>query len=78
MSDCNGKLQNAVFMVGPFGGSDYYHALFQGKTIQEIRSELVPKVVDSIMAAVRVSNYIYTAINTNIYSNQNCIYIYMN
>ncbi|XP_057772908.1 acetylajmalan esterase-like [Salvia miltiorrhiza] len=50
--DSSGKLENSLFMLGPFGGSDYHYALFQGKTIHEIEVTLVPKVVDAIMAAV--------------------------
>ncbi|XP_057773042.1 acetylajmalan esterase-like [Salvia miltiorrhiza] len=52
-TDCGGKLQNSLFILGPFGGSDYYNALFQGKSMQEIRSKLLPRVVDAVMAAVR-------------------------
>ncbi|KAH6820973.1 hypothetical protein C2S53_018428 [Perilla frutescens var. hirtella] len=51
--ECGERFRDALFILGPFGGSDYYEALFQGKTIQEIRSKLVPKVVDAIMAGVR-------------------------
>ncbi|KAH6800565.1 hypothetical protein C2S52_001029 [Perilla frutescens var. hirtella] len=51
--ECGERFRDALFILGPFGGSDYYETLFQGKTIQEIRSKLVPKVVDAIMAGVR-------------------------
>ncbi|XP_057804615.1 acetylajmalan esterase-like [Salvia miltiorrhiza] len=55
--DSGEKLENSLFMLGPFGGSDYHYALFQGKTIHEIETTLVPKVVNAIMAAVgRVIN----------------------
>lgn len=41
-------------MVGEIGGNDYNYALFQGKSIEEVKS-LVPSVVQAIANAVRVS-----------------------
>ncbi|XP_038877042.1 acetylajmalan esterase-like, partial [Benincasa hispida] len=55
--DCNEKLYNALFLVGEIGGNDYNYALFQGKTIQEVK-DMVPDVVQSIKSAVeRVISY---------------------
>lgn len=56
-ADCLWKLKDALFMVGEIGGSDYYYALFQGKSIEEAKS-LVPQVVMAIKDAVqRVIGY---------------------
>lgn len=41
-------------MVGEIGGNDYNYALFQGKTIDEVKS-IVPNVVQGIIHATRVS-----------------------
>ncbi|CAK9309105.1 unnamed protein product [Citrullus colocynthis] len=49
--DCNEKLSNALFLVGEIGGNDYNYALFQGKTIKEVK-DMVPDVVQSIKTAV--------------------------
>lgn len=58
LTDCVEKLQNALFMVGEIGGNDYNYAIFQGKTMEELRS-MVPDVVAAIIDAARVS-YITT------------------
>ncbi|KAK4398635.1 Acetylajmalan esterase [Sesamum angolense] len=50
--DCVEKLQNALFMVGEIGGNDYNYAIFQGKTMEELRS-MVPDVVATIVDAAR-------------------------
>ncbi|KAL0443264.1 UNVERIFIED_CONTAM: GDSL esterase/lipase [Sesamum latifolium] len=50
--DCVEKLQNALFMVGEIGGNDYNYAIFQGKTMEELRS-MVPHVVATIVDAAR-------------------------
>ncbi|KAK4439687.1 GDSL esterase/lipase [Sesamum alatum] len=50
--DCVEKLQNALFMVGEIGGNDYNYAIFQGKTMEELRS-MVPDVVATIIYAAR-------------------------
>ncbi|XP_022952109.1 acetylajmalan esterase-like [Cucurbita moschata] len=56
-NDCTKKLKNALFFVGEIGGNDYNYALFQGKTIEEVRN-MVPEVVQIIKEAVeRVINY---------------------
>ncbi|KAI6692410.1 hypothetical protein NL676_020120 [Syzygium grande] len=56
-ADCVSKLKHALFMVGEIGGNDYYYALFQGKSIEEVKS-LVPQVVKAIKDAVqRVIGY---------------------
>ncbi|XP_030547075.1 acetylajmalan esterase-like [Rhodamnia argentea] len=56
-ADCVRKLEHALFMVGEIGGSDYYYALFQGKSIEEVKN-LVPQVVMAIKDAVqRVIGY---------------------
>ncbi|KAI3466394.1 hypothetical protein Pfo_023057 [Paulownia fortunei] len=52
--DCAEKLQNALFMVGEVGGNDYNYAIFQGKTMEELR-DMVPEVVNAIMNGVRKS-----------------------
>ncbi|KAI8553990.1 hypothetical protein RHMOL_Rhmol05G0061900 [Rhododendron molle] len=50
--DCAEKLKDSLFMVGEIGGNDYNYALFQGKSIDEVKS-LVPSVVQAIANAVR-------------------------
>lgn len=54
LTDCAEKLKDSLFMVGEIGGNDYNYALFQGKSIEEVKS-LVPSVVQAIANAVRVS-----------------------
>uniref|UniRef100_A0A2N9H015 SGNH hydrolase-type esterase domain-containing protein n=1 Tax=Fagus sylvatica TaxID=28930 RepID=A0A2N9H015_FAGSY len=49
--DCIKKLQTALFMVGEVGWNDYNYALFQGKTIEDVRN-MVPEVVQAIKEAV--------------------------
>lgn len=56
--DCNEKLRNALFLVGEIGGNDYNYALFQGKTIPEVK-DMVPQVVQTIKSAVEVILGIY-------------------
>ncbi|KAK4492945.1 hypothetical protein RD792_000272 [Penstemon davidsonii] len=50
--DCGVKLQNALFMVGEIGGNDYNYAIFQGKSMDELKN-MVPEVVDTIIQAVK-------------------------
>ncbi|KAL0362946.1 UNVERIFIED_CONTAM: Acetylajmalan esterase [Sesamum calycinum] len=57
--DCVEKLQNALFMVGEIGGNDYNYAIFQGKTMEELRS-MVPDVVATIVDAARLQKAIHT------------------
>lgn len=40
-------------MVGEVGWNDYNYALFQGKTIEDVR-DMVPEVVQAIKEAVTV------------------------
>ncbi|KAL2469166.1 GDSL esterase/lipase [Forsythia ovata] len=51
-TDCAEKNANSLFMVGEIGGNDYNYALFQGKSIQELK-DMVPQIVDTIANAVR-------------------------
>ncbi|KAL2490488.1 GDSL esterase/lipase [Abeliophyllum distichum] len=51
-TDCAEKNSNSLFMVGEIGGNDYNYALFQGKSIQELK-DMVPLIVDTIANAVR-------------------------
>ncbi|KAK4398651.1 Acetylajmalan esterase [Sesamum angolense] len=57
LTDCVEKLQNALFMVGEIGGNDYNYAIFQGKTMEELRS-MVPDVVATIVDAARCLNHL--------------------
>lgn len=57
-TDCTKKLKNALFFVGEIGGNDYNYALFQGKTIEEVRN-MVPEVVQIIKEAVQVCGLIH-------------------
>ncbi|XP_031269570.1 GDSL esterase/lipase At5g03980-like [Pistacia vera] len=51
---CYEKLKRSLFMVGEIGGNDYNYALFQGKTLEEVKA-MVPDVVQAIKdAATRV------------------------
>lgn len=40
-------------MVGEIGGNDYNYAIFQGKSIEELKS-MVPDIVSTIMEGVKV------------------------
>ncbi|KAH6775473.1 hypothetical protein C2S52_013034 [Perilla frutescens var. hirtella] len=51
--DCTKKVKNALFMFGTIGGNDYNYALFEGKSMEELRS-MVPQVVNAILDGVRV------------------------
>ena len=42
-------------MVGETGNNDYTSALFQGRPVEELKHKLMPRIVQSIMDAVRVS-----------------------
>ncbi|XP_022145194.1 acetylajmalan esterase-like [Momordica charantia] len=50
--DCAKKLKNALFFVGEIGGNDYNFALFEGKTIAEVKN-MVPQVIRMIKYATR-------------------------
>ncbi|XP_059650242.1 GDSL esterase/lipase At5g03980-like [Cornus florida] len=50
--DCVEKLKKSLFMVGEIGGNDYNYALFQRKSIEEVKT-IVPNVVHAIKDAVR-------------------------
>ncbi|XP_075499500.1 GDSL esterase/lipase At5g03980-like [Primulina tabacum] len=50
--DCVEKLHDALFMVGEIGGNDYNYAIFQGKSIEELKS-MVPDIVNTIMEGVK-------------------------
>ncbi|OAY31760.1 acetylajmalan esterase [Manihot esculenta] len=50
--DCTEKHKKSLFMVGEIGGNDYNYALFQGKTIDEMKS-MVPNVVKAIKDAIK-------------------------
>ena len=45
-------------MVGEIGGNDYNYALFQGKTIEEVR-HMVLEIVQAIKDAVTVSFFFF-------------------
>lgn len=45
--------KKTLFIVGEIGNNDYDYALHEGKTIEEIKSKLMPQVVQSITDAVR-------------------------
>ncbi|KAH9620008.1 hypothetical protein KSS87_003507 [Heliosperma pusillum] len=51
-SVCKQKMGNALFIVGGIGGNDYISGIFEGKTIQDLRS-LVPHVVQAISKVIR-------------------------
>ncbi|XP_052192845.1 acetylajmalan esterase-like [Diospyros lotus] len=51
--DCLEKLKDSLFMVGEIGGNDYNYALLQGKSIEQVTTDLVPEVVQEIARAVR-------------------------
>lgn len=50
------KLHHALFMVGEIGGNDYNYAIFQGKSMDELR-RMVPDVVNVIVEGVKVINF---------------------
>ncbi|XP_021772857.1 GDSL esterase/lipase At5g03980-like [Chenopodium quinoa] len=50
--DCADKLKNSLFIVGEIGSNDYYYALSQGKTIEDVNS-MVFDVVQAIIEGVR-------------------------
>ncbi|GER31606.1 GDSL-like Lipase/Acylhydrolase family protein [Striga asiatica] len=45
-------VERALFMVGEIGGNDYNYAIFQGKSMDEMR-QMVPQVVKAILDGVR-------------------------
>lgn len=47
------KLKHALFFMGEIGGNDYNYALFEGKTVSEVKN-MVPRVVQAIMGATKV------------------------
>ena len=51
---CIEKLKISIFMVGEIGRNDYNYALFQGKTMEEVRY-MVLEVVQAIKDAVIVT-----------------------
>ncbi|KAJ4837569.1 hypothetical protein Tsubulata_038148 [Turnera subulata] len=56
-TDLAEKVKNALFIVGEIGGNDYDFALFQNKTLKEVK-DMVPEVVQAITDAVtRVIGY---------------------
>ncbi|KAK9117671.1 hypothetical protein Sjap_016618 [Stephania japonica] len=50
-SECAKILKKTLFMVGEIGGNDYNYAILQGKTIDEVKADLVPKVIQTIKNA---------------------------
>ncbi|KAJ9178484.1 hypothetical protein P3X46_010362 [Hevea brasiliensis] len=53
--DCSKKLEKSLFMVGEIGGNDYNYGLFEGKTIDElksIRSDVIKSIKDAIMRII--------------------------
>ncbi|XP_073136826.1 GDSL esterase/lipase At5g03980-like [Henckelia pumila] len=50
--DCVEKLHKSLFMVGEIGGNDYNYAIFQGKSMDDLRS-MVPDIVNVIVEAVK-------------------------
>lgn len=52
-ADCTKKLKHALFFMGEIGGNDYNYALFEGKTVAEVKN-MVPGVVQTIIDATRV------------------------
>nr|CAD1824008.1 unnamed protein product [Ananas comosus var. bracteatus] len=50
-SDRSKIMNSSLFLVGEIGGNDYNHPLFQGKTIEEVRS-FVPSVINTIGSAI--------------------------
>lgn len=56
-ADCTKKLKNALFFMGEIGGNDYNYAIFEGKTVPEVKN-MVPRVVKTIMDATKVCDLI--------------------
>ncbi|KAF3339596.1 GDSL esterase/lipase [Carex littledalei] len=44
-------MRNALFVVGEIGGNDYNHPLFQGRTLDEVRT-FVPDVIRTISLTI--------------------------
>lgn len=56
VTDCSpGTHMKTSFIVGETRNNDYSSAFFQGKTIEDTKSELMPQIVQSIMHEIRVS-----------------------
>ncbi|KAJ9189118.1 hypothetical protein P3X46_000449 [Hevea brasiliensis] len=51
--DCHRKLKSALFMVGTIGANDYDFAFFQGKSIEEVKKVMVPRVIQTIKTAIQ-------------------------
>lgn len=52
--DCRDMIENAMILMGEIGGNDYNYALFNRKTVEEVK-ELVPLVVTTISSAITVN-----------------------
>ncbi|XP_074332409.1 GDSL esterase/lipase At5g03980-like isoform X2 [Apium graveolens] len=48
-ADCGDKQKSSLFIVGETGGNDYNYALMARKTIDEIKTTVVPEVVETII-----------------------------
>ena len=53
------KLRSALFIVGEVGSYDYYYALSQGKTMEDVKS-MVSDVVQAILDGAKVSSLFIT------------------
>ncbi|KAJ0985235.1 hypothetical protein J5N97_003591 [Dioscorea zingiberensis] len=51
VSECQDMLRNALFLMGEIGGNDYNIPLFQGRSLEEIRT-FVPSVIIVISSAI--------------------------
>ncbi|KAL4023989.1 GDSL esterase/lipase [Cucumis melo var. makuwa] len=75
--DCTMKLKHALFFMGEIGGNDYNYALFEGKTVSEVKN-MVPRVVQTIMGATkRVIDYGATRVIIPGHFSMGCLPIYL-
>ncbi|XP_022979832.1 acetylajmalan esterase-like [Cucurbita maxima] len=76
-TDCTKKLKHALFFMGEIGGNDYNYALFEGKTVTQVK-DMVPRVVQTIIDATkRVISYGATRVIIPGHFSMGCLPIYL-
>lgn len=61
-ADCGARLRSTLFVVGEIGGNDYGYALNHGWSIEQVKGQLVPKVIAVTESAIEVSFNIYASL----------------
>ncbi|KAK1276817.1 GDSL esterase/lipase [Acorus gramineus] len=53
-SDCRDYLSRSLFVLGEIGGNDYTISLFGGRSIYEVQTDVVPKVIETISSTAKL------------------------